>query len=90
VSKEGILLNELGEPRRIPGARFRGNEVFCLAEKNAISGKHPVAWFDTDQKAHKLCWEGRELSVREVFRLRNRTHDGELSIFPELSQLGNP
>jgi hypothetical protein len=85
VSQEGILLNELGEPRKISGARFHGRELFCLAERNTVSGKHPVAWFDEHRKAHKLYWEGQELSIHAIYRLRNRTHDGELSIYQDLS-----
>jgi hypothetical protein len=84
VNERGVLLNELGEPRVIPAARYRGNQLVCLAQKNS-NGKRLVAWFDKAGHKHKLFLQGVELTVRAAVKLRNATHDGEISIFPELS-----
>lgn len=84
-SKEGILLNALRELRTISGARFKGQQLFCLAEKNSSTGRYPAAWLDKDGRVHKLYWQGEELSIQAAFRLRNRTYNGELGIFPDLT-----
>jgi hypothetical protein len=85
ANEDGILLNELGQARSIPQARFHGAKLFCMAEKSKLAGKYLVAWFDENRQPHILCWQGEALSIHAVFRLRNRTHNGELSIFPDLS-----
>ncbi len=41
MSKEGVLLNEVGQPRTIPGARYRGQKLFCFAHKNPETNKYP-------------------------------------------------
>jgi hypothetical protein len=85
VNENGVLLNELGEPRRITGAKYRSRELFCLEERSDTSGKHLVAWFDDAGKRHRLFWQGVELSIYAAFKLRNATHDGEISMFPDLT-----
>jgi hypothetical protein len=84
VNERGVLLNELGEPRVIPAARFHGHELLCLAERSR-NGKHLVAWFDEAGQRHRLFLQGAELTIRGAIKLRNATHDGEISIFPELT-----
>lgn len=85
ANREGVLLNELGEPRKIPKTYFRGHELVCLIERSPVSGKYLVAWFDEKSTPHRLFFQGVELSIPVAFRLRNATHDGELSIFPDLT-----
>ena len=85
VNERGVLLNELGQPRRVSGAKFRGREIFCLEERSSASGKHLVAWFDDAGKRHRLFWQGTELGIYTASKLRNATHDGEISKFPDLS-----
>lgn len=80
----GILLNEFGEQRRIVGAKFRGNPIFVLAEQKPGTVKHFAAWFDADMRPHKFYVNGDALTSDVLFRIRNRTHDGEISIFPEI------
>jgi hypothetical protein len=81
---KGILLNEFGDQRKIIGARFRGAAIFTVAEMKPGTLKHFAAWFDDDGRAHKLYVQGEALTVDMIFRIRNRTHDGEISIFPEI------
>lgn len=82
--EHGILLNEFGEQRRIVGAKFRGNPIFVLAEQKPGTVKHYAAWFDADMRPHKFYVNGDALTSDVLFRIRNRTHDGEVSIFPEI------
>lgn len=85
VNENGVLLNELGQPRRVAGAKFRGRELFCLEERSSTSGKHLVGWFDDAGERHRLFWQGLELAIYTASKLRNATHDGEISKFPDLS-----
>lgn len=80
----GILLNELGERRKIVGARYRGNPVYVISETKPGTVKHYAAWFDKQMQPHKFFVQGDALTSDMVFRIRNRTHDGEISIFPEI------
>lgn len=81
----GILLNEVGERRKIVGAKFRGMPIFVIAEQKPGTLKHFAAWFDADMQPHKFYVQGEALTSDMVFRIRNRTHDGEISIFPEIT-----
>jgi hypothetical protein len=83
--KRGILLNELGEPRRIVGAKFKGRELFTLLETKPDTVKHYAGWFDDKDQPHKLYVQGQALTSDMVFRIRNRTPDGEISMFPEIT-----
>lgn len=80
----GIVLNELGERRKIVGAKFRGRPVFVIAEQKPDTVKHYCAWFDEEWRPHKFIVQGEPLTADMLFRIRNRTHDGEISIFPEI------
>ncbi|MDR3617689.1 MAG: hypothetical protein P4L53_29310 [Candidatus Obscuribacterales bacterium] len=81
----GVLLDELGREKTIPGARFKGQQLYWLAEHKPGTLKHIAGWIDERNKAHRLFSEGEVMLVDDVFKLRNRTHDGELSIYPHLS-----
>jgi hypothetical protein len=80
----GILLDEFGYQKKMPGARYHGHVIFWLAEQKPETTRHLVAWFDEDSVAHKLVLNGEYLTTDMAYKLRNRTHDGELTIFPEL------
>ncbi len=80
----GILLNELGERRKIIGAKFRGQAIYAIAEQKPGTVKHYVAWFDENWTPHKFIVQGEPLTSDMLFRIRNRTHDGEISVFPEI------
>jgi hypothetical protein len=81
----GILLNEMGEQRKIVGARYRGRPIYVIAEQKPGTVKHYAAWFDEDMQPHKFYVNGDALTSDMIFRIRNRTHDGEISVFPEIS-----
>jgi hypothetical protein len=83
--KRGILLNELGEPRKIVGAKFKGHELFTLLETKPGTVKHYAGWFDEKDQPHKLYVQGQALTSDMVFRIRNRTPDGEIGMYPEIS-----
>ncbi len=82
----GILLNELGERRKILGVKFRGSALYYLGDK-APEGtqRHYVGFFDGSGNICRLYLQGRCVTTDIVYKLRVRTHDGELGVFPELS-----
>lgn len=84
VDEKGILLNELGQQRKIIGARFKGQSIYTLGEMKPGTLKHYAAWFDDKWVAHKFYVQGEALTIDMIYRIRNRTHDGEISIFPEI------
>lgn len=84
VDQHGILLNELGEQRRIYGAKYKDKPIFVIGEQKPGTVKHYAAWFDAEWKAHKFYVQGDALTSDMVYRIRNRTHDGEISVFPEI------
>ena len=90
VDERGILLNELGEKRKISGCRFRGKELWVMGETKPGTLKHYAAWFDDEGQSHKVYVRKEPLTSDMVFRIRNRTHDGEISIFPEITTDGDP
>src|SRR5262249_41811148 len=85
VDDRGVLLNEIGQARKIAGAKFGGAELWWLGRRATATIKHYVGWFDKKGKAHRLYVEGEALTTETVYRMRNKTHDGELSIFPDLT-----
>lgn len=85
ADEHGILLNELGERRKIVGAKFRGQPIYVIAETKPGTIKHYAVWFDDQMQPHKFFVQGDALTSDMLFRIRNRTHDGEISIFPEIT-----
>lgn len=85
VDKRGVLLDELGQPKHIAGAKFKGMQLWCMGEQLPGTSKYLVAWFDSQNKAHKLYVNEEPLTLDVVFRLRNKTHDGELSFFADVT-----
>lgn len=85
VDDRGVLLDELGKAKHIAGARFKGQMLWYLGEQLAGTSKYLVAWFDAQNKPHKLYVNEEPLTVDVVFRLRNKTHDGELSFFADVT-----
>lgn len=82
----GILLNELGERRKILGVKFRGSALYYLGDK-APDGtqRHYVGFFDASGNLCRLYLQGRAVTTDIIYKLRVRTHDGELGVFPELT-----
>jgi hypothetical protein len=83
--ERGVLLDELSREKTIPGARFKGKQLYWLAEHKPGTLKHIAGWVDEQNKTHRLFSEGEVMLVDDVFKLRNRTHDGELTMFPHLT-----
>jgi hypothetical protein len=81
----GILLNEFGEQRKIVGAKYKGHAIYVIAEQKPGTVKHYAAWFDPEMQPHKFYVNGDALTSDMLFRIRNRTHDGEISVFPEIT-----
>lgn len=90
VDERGILLNELGQQRKIAGCRFRGKALWVMGETKPGTLKHYAAWFDDDNQPRRIYVRKEALTSDMVFRIRNRTHDGEISIFPEITTDGDP
>lgn len=83
--ERGVMLNELGQPRKIVGAKYKGNAIYTLVEQKPGTVKHYAGWFDENDRAHKLYVQGQALTSDMVFRIRNRTPDGEIGIFSEIA-----
>ncbi len=86
VNDRGVLVDELGSEKKVPAAKFHGKPLFWLAEKKPGTSRNYVVWFDDDGKAQKIYMGEQGITVDVAFKLRNRTHDGELSIFDDLSK----
>ena len=84
VDDSGILLDELMRQKKIAGARFKGRELYWLGETKPGTLKHYAGWFDKHDIAHLLYVNGEPITTEIIFKLRNKTHDGEISIFPDL------
>ncbi|HEY9679942.1 MAG TPA: hypothetical protein V6C76_18210 [Drouetiella sp.] len=84
IDEYGILLDELFRQKKIAGARFKGKDLFWLGEQKPGTLKHYAGWFDKQMIPHLLFVNGEPITTDVVFKLRNKTHDGEISIFPDL------
>ena len=82
--EQGIVLNELGERRKIIGTRFHGREVFWHSDTVPGTTRHYVCWFDEDGNTCGIFLDEMRLTVDAVHKMRSRTIDGDLSFFPEL------
>ncbi|HEY9777382.1 MAG TPA: hypothetical protein V6C81_26705 [Planktothrix sp.] len=84
VDKRGILLDELGNPKVIHGARYKGAQLWYLGDQKKGTLKHYAGYFDQHETIHKLYVNNEPLTSDIIYRLRNKTHDGEVSIFPDI------
>jgi len=84
VDKRGVLIDELNRTKHISGAKFKGQQLWYLGEKKIGTLKHYAAWFDQKDVPHKLYVNNEALTTDIVYRLRNKTHDGEISMFPDI------
>lgn len=85
VDDRGILLDENNMPKKVAGARYKGRSIWWLGEKRPGTMKHFAAWFDDAGVVHRLLVQGQAITTDVVYKLRNRTHDGELGMFPDLA-----
>ncbi|MDZ4835499.1 MAG: hypothetical protein SGJ27_17125 [Candidatus Melainabacteria bacterium] len=80
----GVLVDELGDRKKISGAKYNGQALFFFWEQKPGTLKHYAVFFDAEQKHHYLTVEGERVTTDVIFKLRNMTHDGELTRFKEL------
>src|SRR5579885_1694744 len=78
MDESGVLLNEFGGRKNIPGAKFNGQPLFYFWEQRPGTLKHYAVWFDEQGHHHYLTVEGERLTTDVIYKLRNMTHDGEL------------
>lgn len=90
VDGRGVLLDDFQQPKRISGAKFRGNALYWLGKQKLGTLRYFAGWFDEQGRPHMLFVNGEPITVDIVFRLRNKTHDGEISIFPDLESDDKP
>ena len=87
VSNRGILLDEFGKEKRVASAKYRGRPIFHWGE--CVPGTYrSYAIVEASDGAMHFIYDtttGEKLPVDEVYRLRNRTHDGEIGKFPQLN-----
>lgn len=87
VSKRGVLLDEFGKEKRVASAKYRGRPIFHWGE--CVPGTYrSYAIVEASDGAMHFIYDattGEKLPVDEVYRLRNRTHDGEIGKFPQLN-----
>jgi hypothetical protein len=87
TSPRGVLLDNFGKEKKLPGAKYNNNPLYCLSKRDEQTGKHLVAWVDQNGKMGLLELDGRYITHDVAIKLRNRTHDGELGIFPEIKPI---
>lgn len=85
TNDRGVLLDELGVAKHVAGARYKGQVLWVLGEQFPETSKNLIAWFDREGNPHRLYVNEEPLTVDVVFRLRNKTHDGELSFFADIT-----
>ena len=85
VNESGIMLDELGNVRRVVGAKYKGQIIYCLGERIPDTTKNMCGWQDKDGKIHKLIYNEEPLSVAGAYKLRNKTHNGELEDVQDLT-----
>jgi hypothetical protein len=86
IDARGILLDELGAPKKILAATFKGCPIYCHGEQEPATLKHYVVALAHDGSLHGLFYEhGGRLTTQDVYSMRNRSIDGDLSAFSEVS-----
>ncbi len=85
ADKQGILLDDLGERKKIVGCTLEGHQVYWLGERKPGTLKHYAGWMDHRGRLRKVLYQNQPLTTEAVYRLRNRTHDGEIGVFPDIA-----
>lgn len=84
TDNRGILLDEQGKLKKIAGAKYKGQEVYWLGEQKPGTLKYLACYVDDEEVPHKLFHKGEPATTEIIFRLRNKSIDGELSTYEEL------
>ena len=83
--ERGILLNELGEPKKVPAATFKGCPIFIIGEQRPGTLRNYVVALTPEGTQHALYdIDGERLTYPEIYEFRNKSADGELAIFDEI------
>jgi hypothetical protein len=82
--ERGILLNELGEPKKIPAATYMGCPIYIIGEQRPGTLKNYVVVLTPEGTQHSIYYvDGERLTYTEIYALRNKSADGELAIFDD-------
>lgn len=87
VDERGIVLDELGTPKKIPTAKYKGYPIYYFGEQKEGTLKHYAAALrQEDNTLHFIFNEaGERLTTDFIYRLRNKSVNGEISKFPGLT-----
>ena len=81
----GIVLDELGVAKKVPAATIKGCPIFFVGEQKPGTLKHFVAAITPDGSLHAIYFRnGARLTSQDVYDLRNRSADGEISTFEDV------
>jgi hypothetical protein len=86
VDERGIVLDELGLPKKIPTAKYKGYPIYYFGEQKEGTLRHYAAALKEDGTLHFIFNEtGERLTTDFIYKLRNKSVNGEISKFPGLS-----
>lgn len=87
TDERGLLLDELGVVKKIPQAKYRGRPIYYCGERKEGTYRFYAVAEDWDRSLHFIYDNAIEerLTADEVYRYRNKTHNGEIGKFPSLS-----
>lgn len=86
VDERGIVLDELGVAKKIPTAKYQGFPIYYFGEQKEGTLKHYAAVLTADERLVFIFDEkGERLTTDDVYKLRNKSVNGEISQFPGLS-----
>jgi hypothetical protein len=86
VDARGILLDEFGAPKKVPAATFKGCPIYYFGEQKTGTLKHYAVALAHDGSLHALFYEhGERLTTKDIYELRNKSGDGDLSSFSQVS-----
>ena len=86
VDDRGIVLDELGIPKKIVTAKYQGFPIYYFGEQKEGTLKHYAAVLTNDDRLVFIFNDKEErLTTDDVFKLRNKSVNGEISQFPGLS-----
>lgn len=85
VDDRGIVLNELGEAKKIPTAKYRGYPIYYFGEQKEGTSKHYAAVMTENENLFFIFDDsGERLTTDVIYKLRNKSVNGEISKFPGL------
>lgn len=86
IDARGIVLDELGMPKKIPTAKYQGFPIYYFGEQKEGTLKHYAAVLTADERLVFIFDDkGDRLTTDDVYKLRNKSVNGEISQFPGLS-----